>query len=269
MVSTAGLTAFPALVDLGEAVALRVFERHDEALAAHEAGVDRLLQRALADRIKQAQRQLPINNVLMLKWAGFGSAVQLRSDLVESALHECLRAQPRGVRSRAAFEKVKTAIAHQLFPVAVERLKLAEAIIEAHAEMAPVLESPLLGFATANYDDLREQRDELLFPGFLRSLPAARLQHYPRYLRAMRLRGERLRQDPTRDQSRMLQVQRYWREVLKHRASAHVDEDALEQLRWLVEELRVSVFAQELRTAESVSPKRLAKALEALVNTDP
>ena len=264
VISAGGLTAFPALVDLGEAVALRVFERRDEALAAHEGGVDRLLQRALADRLKQAQRQLPVNNVLMLKWAGFGSAAQLRSDLVESALHECLHVQPRGVRNRVAFEKVKTTIARELFPVAVERLKLAEAIIEAHAELAPWLEPPLLGFATANYDDLREQRDELLFPGFLRTLSAQRLQHYPRYLRAMRLRGERLRQDPSRDQSRMLQVQRYWREVLKHRASANTDESALEELRWLVEELRVSVFAQELRTAESVSPKRLAKALEAL-----
>ena len=264
VISTGGLSAFPALVDLGETVALRVFERRDEALAEHVDGVDRLLHRALADRIKQAQRQLPVNNTLMLKWAGFGSAAQLRTDVVQASLRECLDAQPRGARTRKTFEKVKTAIARDLFPSAVERLKLAEAIIEAHADFAPWLEPPLMGFAKANYDDLREQRDELLFPGFLRELSADRLQHYPRYLRAMRLRGERLRQDPAKDQARMLQVQLYWRAYLKHRASANCDEDALEDLRWLVEELRVSVFAQELRTAESVSPKRLSKAVEAL-----
>ena len=264
VVSSGGLTAFPALVDLGETVALRVFERRDEAIAEHVAGVDRLLHRALADRIKQAQRQLPVNNTLMLKWAGFGSAAQLRSDVVEAALRECLAAQPRGARTRETFEKVKTAIARDLFPTAIERLKVAEAIIEAHADFTPWLEAPLMGFAKANYDDLREQRDELLFPGFLRELPAGRLQHYPRYLRAMRLRGERLRQDPAKDQARMLQVQLYWRAYLKHRASANSDKVALDDLRWLVEELRVSVFAQELRTAEPVSPKRLSKAVEAL-----
>lgn len=264
VVSAGGLTAFPALVDLGESVALRVFERRDEALAEHAAGVDRLLRRALADRIKQAQRQLPINNALMLKWAGFGSAAQLRVDLVESALNACLDAQPRGARTRLAFDQVKNAIIRDLFPAAVERMKLAEAIIEAHAELAPWLDPPLMGFAKANYDDLREQRDELLSPGFLHSVPSSRLQHYPRYLRAMRLRGERLRQDPTRDQARMLQVHLYWRAYLKHRVSIAADDPALQELRWLVEELRVSLFAQELRTAEPVSPKRLARAVEVL-----
>jgi ATP-dependent helicase HrpA len=62
----------------------------------------------------------------------------------------------------------------------------------------------------------------------------------------------------------MLGVQLYWREYLKHRASKSVDQQVLDELRWLVEELRVSVFAQELRTPEPVSPKRLAKALAAL-----
>ena len=77
------------------------------------------------------------------------------------------------------------------------------------------------------------------------------------------LRAERLRQDPARDQARMLGVQLYWREYLKLRASQGGDA-ALAELRWLIEELRVSTFAQELRTAEPVSPKRLAKLVESL-----
>jgi ATP-dependent helicase HrpA len=77
----------------------------------------------------------------------------------------------------------------------------------------------------------------------------------------MRLRGERLRQDPARDQQRMLQVLPYWRAYLNHRAEGG---DGLDELRWLIEEWRVSLFAQELKTAEPVSAKRLARALEAL-----
>ena len=80
----------------------------------------------------------------------------------------------------------------------------------------------------------------------------------------MRLRAERLRQDPARDQARMLGVQVYWREYLKQRATRGGNDALLDELRWLIEELRVSTFAQELRTPEPVSPKRLAKLVEAL-----
>jgi ATP-dependent helicase HrpA len=79
----------------------------------------------------------------------------------------------------------------------------------------------------------------------------------------MRLRGERLRQDPAKDQQRMLQVLPYWRAYLQHRAAGGDPAD-LAELRWLIEEWRVSLFAQELKTAEPVSAKRLAKALAAL-----
>nr|WP_237071787.1 ATP-dependent RNA helicase HrpA [Mizugakiibacter sediminis] len=257
-----GLAAYPALVDLGETAALRVFEQADEARAAHVAGVTRLLRNALAGEFKRARRQLPIGNALALKYAPLGGADALRDDLVEAGFRDLLAARDLDVRTRAAFEALRAELARELFAAAVERLKLAEPIVEAQAELAPWLEPPLLGFARASYDDLREQREALLAPHFLRELPAARLAHYPRYLRAMRLRAERLRQDPARDQARMLQVQPYWREYRKRARGAPSAE--LDALRWLIEELRVSLFAQELKTAEPVSPKRLAKALEAL-----
>ncbi|MEI7036592.1 ATP-dependent RNA helicase HrpA [Fulvimonas yonginensis] len=259
--SEGGLTAFPALVDLGEAVALRVFERRDEAHAAHLKGVERLLRNALASELKQARRRLPIANALSLKYAPLGSVEGLREDLVEGGFQDLLTAHDLDARTAGAFEALRTALARELFAAAVERLKLAEPIIEAQAELKPWLEPPLIGFARASYDDLREQLAALLAPGFLRELPTARLAHYPRYLKAMRLRAERLRQDPAKDQQRMLQVQPYWREYLKHQAAGNA---ALDELRWLIEEWRVSLFAQELRTAEPVSAKRLARALEAL-----
>ncbi len=255
--SRGNLLAFPALVDLGDAVALRVFERRDEAAAAHVDGVLRLLRNALASELKQARRRLPINNSLALKYASLGGVDGLREDLVEGGLADLVARLQLDARSAGAFEALRTQAARELFAAAVERLKLAEPIIEAQAELRPWLQPPLLGFARASYDDLREQLDALLEPGFLRELPPARLAHYPRYLKAMRLRGERLRQDPAKDQQRMLQVLPYWREYLKHRAAGH---DGLDELRWLIEEWRVSLFAQELKTAEPVSAKRLAKA---------
>ena len=264
VVSSGGLAAFPALVDLGESVALRVFERRDEALAEHRRGVARLLRRALADKLRQARRQLPLASTLALRWAPLGTSEALRADVVEAALRERLDAHRLDVRRREDFERLREAIGRELFPAAVERLALAEAVIAAHAELRPLLEPPLLGFARANYDDLRGQLEELLFPGFLRETPATRLAQFPRYLKAMRLRAERLRHDPARDQARMLGVQLYWREYLKLRAARGADAPGLEELRWLVEEMRVSTFAQELGTREAVSPKRIAKLVETL-----
>ena len=263
VISPGGLTAFPALVDLGESVALRVFERRDEALASHRGGVERLLRHALADNIKHARRQLPLKNALMLKWAPLGSAESLRADLVEGALRERIAAQDLDLRRREDFARVRDDIARSLFAAAMERLTIVEDIIASYAELKPLLEPPLLGFARANYDDIEEQLAGLLEPGFVRDTARARLAHFPRYLRAMRLRAERLRQDAARDQARMLTVQGYWREYLKRRASGGMDA-SLDELRWLIEELRVSLFAQELRTPEPVSAKRLQKALEAL-----
>jgi ATP-dependent helicase HrpA len=258
-----GMPAFPALVDLGETVALRVFERADEAQAAHVAGVVRLLRNALAGDAKPAQRRLPISNALALQYAPLGKVESLRSDLLEGGFTDVLARHELDVRTGEAFEALRAQCQRQLFAAGVERLKLAEPIIAAQAELKPWLRPPRPGFARASHDDLHEQWDALLAPGFLRELSAERLAHFPRYLKAMRLRAERLRQDPAKDQQRMLQVMPYWRAYLQQRA-AGADATALDELRWLIEEWRVSLFAQELKTAEPVSAKRLAKALAAL-----
>ena len=258
--SDGGLMAFPALVDLGETVALRVFERGDEARDAHRGGVVRLLRNAIASDIKQARRRLPVGNAMALKYAPLGSVDGLREDLVEGGFTDLLERHDLDVRTAAAFETLHTQMAREVFGAAVERLKLAEPIVDAQADLKPWLEPPLMGFARASYDDLREQFDTLLTPGFLRDLSTSRLAHFPRYLKAMRLRAERLRQDPTKDQQRMLQVLPYWRQYLQLRAEGA---SPLDELRWLIEEWRVSLFAQELKTAEPVSAKRLARAVEA------
>ncbi|WP_233523504.1 DUF3418 domain-containing protein, partial [Dyella solisilvae] len=259
--SAGGLLAYPALVDLGDAVALRVFERSDEAREAHVQGVVRLLRNALASDMKQARRRLPVGNPLALKYAPLGGVDGLREDLVEGGFSDLLQRHALDVRTAGTFQALHTQAARELFGAAVERLKLAEPIIEAQADLKSWLQPPLMGFARASYDDLREQFDALLTPGFLRELPTSRLAHYPRYLKAMRLRAERLRQDPVKDQQRMLQVLPFWRDYLKHRAAGT---EGLDELRWLIEEWRVSLFAQELKTAEPVSAKRLTRALENL-----
>src|SRR5262249_32955684 len=149
---------------------LRVFERADEARAAHSQGVQRLLRRALHDPIKQARRQLPIERRLALKYAGIASVDALREDLVEAALGELLARADLDVRRRDAFRELQAGLARNLFPTAVEWLKIVEDVLAAYAELTPWLEPPLMGYAKANYEDLREQLDALVHPGFVREV---------------------------------------------------------------------------------------------------
>jgi ATP-dependent helicase HrpA len=258
-----GMLAYPALVDLGAVVALRVFERADEAGKAHVAGVTRLLRLALATEFARARRQLPLPKPLAVAFAPHGRVDELREDIVEGAFADVLRGHDLDVRERAVWQALREGVSRELFAAAMQRLQLAEPILAALAELQPWLKPAVKGSAAASYADLRSQLDALLAPGFLRELPHARLAHLPRYLKAMRLRAEKLRSDPARDHARMQQVMPYWRAVLDATAAGN-DSEALATLRWLTEEWRVSVFAQELKTAEPVSGKRMAQALRNL-----
>ncbi|HET6586737.1 MAG TPA: ATP-dependent RNA helicase HrpA [Oleiagrimonas sp.] len=258
--------AFPALVDQGESVALRVFERNADAREAHGDGVRRLLRLDLEKTFKQAQRKLPVGKKTALQYIPLGTLESLREDLVEGGFGDVLAEHDLMVRDAGAFEALRNAVADQLFAAAVERLKLAEPIIAAQVEVRPWLEPSRTGQSPASYADLHEQIESLLAPGFLRDTPSSRLRHYPRYLDAMRLRAERLRRDPGKDHRHLHQVLPYWRAYLEKAATGDRSE-ALDRLRWLIEEYRVSLFAQELKTAEPVSPKRLARALDALRET--
>ena len=255
--------AYPALVDQESSVALRVFERNDEARAAHVDGVRRLLRLDLEKTFRQAQRKLPVGRKTALQYAPLGTLEGLRDDLVEGGFGDLLDAHDLQVRDADAYAALRDAVAANLFSAAVERLKLAEPIIVTQAEVKAGLYPPRPGQSPASYADLQAQADSLLAPGFLRELPAARLRHYPRYLEAMRLRAERLRLDPGKDYRHLKQLEPYWQAYLAH-AGKPVDAEALARLRWLIEEWRVSLFAQELKTAEPVSAKRVARALAAL-----
>ncbi|MBD8527120.1 ATP-dependent RNA helicase HrpA [Pseudomarimonas arenosa] len=261
VVGEAGVPAFPALVDQGESVSLQVRADRDEASALHAQGVRRLMLLALAPKIKQARKQLPIDPKIGLLYAAIESQERLRGDLVEAAVNALCADGLQAIRTAAAFATRLDEVQRNLFAAAVERLRLAEQVLAQYAELKPLLEPELVGFARANFDDLRAQLQGLMPPGFLRDTPAEHLQSFPRYLKAMRLRVDRLNNDPPRDQQKMLEVQPFTTALERLPA----DRPGRSELRWALEELRVSLFAQELGTREPISTKRVAKLLERLL----
>jgi ATP-dependent helicase HrpA len=114
-------------------------------------------------------------------------------------------------------------------------------------------------------DDIATQLQRLVPKRFVVDTPYAQLQHLPRYLKAITMRLDKLRADPARDAARLAELRplesRYWRRVAERKG---VTDARLDEYRWLIEELRVSLFAQELRTPQPVSVKRLDKAWQAL-----
>jgi ATP-dependent helicase HrpA len=146
----------------------------------------------------------------------------------------------------------------------MERLRQAETILAAVADARAKLESPLMGWASGNLDDMRAHLAALTPPGFLRNVPADALREYPRYLKALALRGERALRDPVRDQARMLELKPFADALAGAVTSGDAEAPEWQALRWDLEELRVSLFAQELGARGGVSPKKLAQRLSQL-----
>lgn len=261
--SEAGLRAYPAFVDKGEHVDLAVFESIDEARHRHRHGLRRLLLIRLTDLRRRLARQLPLDARAQLAWAAIDSPDRLRADIVDHALTGLLDGADESPRSRVTFERLADSLADRLGREANERALLVQSALHGYAAIAPELKPPLMGFAVAGFDDLREQLTGLFPADMGLTVDNVRLTDYPRWLKAMALRRQRLLDDPRRDQPRMLVVREFQRR-LAALADTPANAEQRRSLRWLLEELRVSLFAQELGTREPVSEKRVERRLVTL-----
>ena len=260
----AGLPAYPALCVRSEAVHLDVFADRERACQEHARGVCALLRYALAERRKQLPRQLPVSAKLGLVYSAIESAERLRGDVIEAAFAALTADGLDAIRSADAFAQRVEHIGRGLLTCAVERLQLAETILAAYAGLKPLLEPPLMGWASASYADMHAQLDGLIHPGFLRTTPEAMLPELPRYLRAIAQRAERVRLDPQRDQARLLELTPFLEALAAANAAGRADDPGWQALRWNIEELRVSLFAQALGTRQPMSVKRLTRELAQL-----
>jgi ATP-dependent helicase HrpA len=245
------LVGYPALVDAGDAVTLQVFDSPEKARELHRAGVLRLLAIAFRDRIRDLERSLA-KDVLLGPLKGDVIAAALARTFLQDSI-PTLQAEfaRRAEEGRSRFTLIANEIARTASGILAERA---------------ALEKKLNGVAKnfpGPVEDVKQQLDRLLAPGWLARTPWERLQHLPRYLKAASLRLDKLRADPARDARLAAELatveQPYRREAARRALSGE-----LEQFGWLLEELRVSLFAQELKTPVPVSAKRLAKLWQSL-----
>jgi ATP-dependent helicase HrpA len=257
--TAAGAAAWPALVDQGAAVGLRLFDTREEALLSHHDGVLRLLRLALADKLKYLQGHHGLPRAALLAWSSVGSSAELVADLVERSLADAAGAVG-GVRDAAAFEALAGAVRRTLGPRLQDNAAALGEALGVYGRIAPQVYGDLERTRPEVFADVGSELEDMLYPGFLAQLWPGRLAHYPRYLRAVEERLGALAQDPVRDARRMGAIAPWWRRYLEALEAGCVYDEAMDRYRWLVEEFRVSVFAQPLGTAEKVSEKRLADA---------
>ncbi len=253
------LLAYPALVDCEQEVALQLFDNPQQAESKHRAGLRRLALLTLTSTFKQVIKKMPVTQPMCLQYMPIAPCNELKEDLLWMLLDNALLFDPLP-RRRAEFDTRMESIKQRLFTDSAQQAQVLEQVLAIYHRVSSQLHP---GSTLENLyvlRDIRAHLDHLIYAGFLRRTPPERLQHFPRYLKAIEKRLERMAQSPSRDAQKEAEMAGMWEAYLQFYRENNGDlPPDIEQFRWLLEELRVSLFAQELRTAQPVSVTRLEK----------
>jgi ATP-dependent helicase HrpA len=251
------LVGFPAIVDKLTHVELEVFDEPELAQARHRAGLVRLLALQLKEPLKHLEKNLPEFQRSAALFMPLGTADELREQMLGLALERAFLADPWPTDAVSFRQRLDDG-RPRLVLVAQEVARLAGTVLVDWSAAQRKLKDSRPPKDVA--DDIAAQLQRLVPKRFLREMPWVVLQHVPRYLQAVTMRLDKLRGDPARDAQRLAELrpleQRWLRRVAALKGAPHA---RLDDYRWMLEELRVSLFAQELRTPQPVSAKRLDK----------
>jgi ATP-dependent helicase HrpA len=266
------IRAYPALVDespstrSGTGVALRLVATAEEGDRATRRGIRRLLVLATPTPVAYVQEHLSNEEKLSLAASAYPGTRALLDDCLAACVDAELRARhPDGLlRTRAEFEAVRDAVSAGVVDRMFETVALVARILKAARDADRAISSASSIHLMAALGDMRAQLAGLVPNGFVSATGLERLRHLPRYLEAITLRVRKLVDNPGRDRQAANQLESAVAAFEAAGGRIPIDPEAdpgLVRVRWMLEELRVGLFAQELRTAETVSPQRIAKAL--------
>jgi len=259
-----GLTVFPALSEQGGQVSEAVFASSDEARWQHRRALQRLLLQHLSAQAGDLRRLLLRRSDLGLLWREYGRLEALAEDMLLAAVDNCILAGQDPL-PREGGELLNLAEARRSgWAAEVEQLAgLVLQILQKAQTLRPMLSGKKIALAHAlPLADIKQQLTQLIYPGFVRETPSEWLKELPRYLQAIEKRLQKLPAQLPRERLWTAELSalrsQYEERAAKQKASHQYDE-RLTHYRWLLEEYRVSLFAQELGTKQPVSAKRLAK----------
>ncbi|GGM55744.1 ATP-dependent RNA helicase HrpA [Microbacterium saperdae] len=257
---------YPAIVDQGKTASVRVESTADAAAAATRDGVLRLVLLAVPSPSSYVQEHLTSQEKLALAASPYSSAAALIEDCRAAVARAAIeRIVPGGViRTEADFARVRDAVSAALVDDLFACVSLVARILTSSREVERGIKSQNSLALLGPLNDIRTQLSGLLHPGFVSAAGIERLAHFPRYLAGMLDRLKMLASEPGKDRARMTEYERMAKAFEDAGGTIPLSpgaSPALVETRWLLEEYRISVFAQRLGTAQPVSPQRILKAL--------
>ncbi len=251
--------AYPAIVDKGASAGIALFDAPVAATHVHAKGLRRLAVLENAKAVKYLLRQLPKINEISLIYSAFASADDLQNDLLELILDQCFFEKGHMIRQQGVFALCMQQVT-DLMPTANQICQLVAQTLVAWQSARQRFQSIQDYCGPDSRLDIQTQLDTLLYTGFLTRTPYPWLQEMPRYFRALMVRLEKLADSPAEDEKKLQLLRPFLQEYTRLQKTAE-DSTEIIRLRWMLEEYRVSLFAQSMKTAVPVSPKRIEKQI--------
>ena len=257
--------AFPALVDDKSSVSIKLFDDENEAIRSHQLGLQRLLLINIPSPVKHLQQTLPNKAKLAMYFNPFGQVQILLDDILSASVQQLLDEKGLDVRCESDFEQAKDWVRQELNPTAAKIALRVEEILTLYQKVKKRLKGKISLDIAFAMSDIKTQLDKLVFKGFVEACGWQRLPDMVRYLKAVDNRLDKLPVDPNRDRLHMHSIANVQQELegqlAKVPRSAATPESLLEA-RWMIEEYRVSCFAQILGTAYPISEKRILNQIK-------
>ncbi|EPC4929982.1 ATP-dependent RNA helicase HrpA [Vibrio cholerae] len=258
--------AYPALVDKKDSVEIKLFETEQEQLSAMRAGQRRLILLNVPSPIKYLHANLPNKSKLGLYFNPYGKVLDLIDDCIACGVDKLIEERGGIVWEPQAFEALKEHVRAELGDTVVEIAKQVETILTTAYNINKRLKGKVDFTMAFALSDVKAQIEGLIFSGFATECGWKRLPDILRYMRAIERRMEKLPVDPNKDRLHMLKIESVankYKELLNKIPKGMAIPDNVREIRWMLEELRVSYFAQQLGTPYPVSDKRIINAIEA------
>jgi ATP-dependent helicase HrpA len=250
------LRAYPALSLRDGVIELRLFDQQEQAIKSHREGLLALFRRKAGRLIKEVRRSVPELHKQTMWFSTVAGAEVLQADLERAAIQAAFLQDDANVRDEETFRQRLDTGKQQLVELAASIGRYSFEALQAYQELNRLLKRALSPQLLTAISEVREQVQQLVYPGFISATPLNWLPHLGRYLRAAIQRLEKLSGNSQRDRKHSAVIRRYWQAYEQALASTPAS-PGLREFRWLIEELRVSLFAQELGTSVKVSPERL------------
>ncbi|EGQ9394364.1 ATP-dependent RNA helicase HrpA [Vibrio cholerae] len=258
--------AYPALVDKKDSVEIKLFETEQEQLSAMRAGQRRLILLNVPSPIKYLHANLPNKSKLGLYFNPYGKVLDLIDDCIACGVDKLIEERGGMVWEPQAFEALKEHVRAELGDTVVEIAKQVETILTTAYNINKRLKGKVDFTMAFALSDVKAQIEGLIFSGFATECGWKRLPDILRYMRTIERRMEKLPVDPNKDRLHMLKIESVankYKELLNKIPKGMAIPDNVREIRWMLEELRVSYFAQQLGTPYPVSDKRIINAIEA------